>query len=49
MLITADVLIPERIERDAIGSSTLKSLTRDGSPNASADSRIGVGMSWSPE
>ena len=47
-LITAAVLIPARIARDAIGNSIWTSRASGGRPIASADSRSGAGMSRRP-
>ena len=47
-LITAAVLIPARIDRDAIGSSICNSRDIGGRPSASADSRSDTGILRSP-
>src|SRR5438046_8469074 len=48
ILITALVLIPERIERDAIGRYIFQRRAIGLSPNATADSRNARGMSCEP-
>ncbi len=47
-LMTAAVLIPARIEREAIGSSMRSSRAPAGKPSASADSRSETGISRRP-
>ena len=46
--VTAEVLIPAKMERAAKGNSTNRRRALAGSPSALADSRIGVGMSCKP-